>query len=332
MGELPMGCSFRDRFNAWKQGKDVYKNGLRIPFDEGKDVQEEVEQPVAEPDVTAALDYMRAVKRDRLMMFDSGKDVAGSYHFNAIKQISPNAGLSYGSYYDKLTGDYIMDTRRQGLPRFQKGKNTMFRPTPRQLRTISVIVQGLQKAGFTDYDIAGILANGKVESSFDPAAVNKSDHRGVWQNETARHKGVSRVYGDHSLNSQLKYLIDWEAAGGQPTELLDSTLAAHGPVVFKKGTYKSARDAAIAFERAYERSGGQLMGARLDQVDAIYNWLRGYSPGSIEVKDVVEDVQTPTQVQSPVYTSPELPLQFAADRAGRWANQTRPRPLIKVEP
>lgn len=119
-----------------------------------------------------------------------------------------------------------------------------------------MIVQNLRDAGFNDYDIAGILANGKIESSFDPAAVNKSDHRGVWQNETVRHRGVSKVYGDHSLGSQIKYLIDWEASGGKPTELLDDTLAAHGNVIFKKGTYKSAREAALAFERAYERSNG----------------------------------------------------------------------------
>jgi hypothetical protein len=78
-----MDTSFRDRFNAWKQGKTVYKNGLRISFDEGKDV--DPEQTVEQPDLSAALDYVRGVKRDVLLNFDEGKDVAGGHHFNAIK-------------------------------------------------------------------------------------------------------------------------------------------------------------------------------------------------------------------------------------------------------
>jgi hypothetical protein len=78
-----MDTSFRDRFNAWKQGKTVYKNGLRISFDEGKDA--DPEQTVEQPDLSAALDYVRGVKRDVLLNFDEGKDVAGGHHFNAIK-------------------------------------------------------------------------------------------------------------------------------------------------------------------------------------------------------------------------------------------------------
>jgi len=51
-------------------------------------------------------------------------------------------------------------------------------------------------------------------------------------------------------------LIDWESAGGIPNSKLNNDLAAHGDTIFKKGTYKSAREAALAFERAYERSNG----------------------------------------------------------------------------
>lgn len=327
-----MDTSFRDRFNAWKQGKTVYKNGLRISFDEGKDA--DPEQTVEQPDLSAALDYVRGVKRDVLLNFDEGKDVAGGHHFNAIKQISPNAGLSYGSYYDKLTGDWMIDARRQGLPRFGGGKNSGFRPTPRQIRTINVIVQNLRDAGFNDYDIAGILANGKIESSFDPAAVNKSDHRGVWQNETVRHRGVSKVYGDHSLGSQIKYLIDWESAGGVPNSKLNNDLAAHGDTIFKKGTYKSAREAALAFERAYERSNGQIMGGRLNQADMIYDWLRATSPGSIVVNSSNTDrpligsrrIIPPTQR---VVTT--TPPPAAPTNAGLWDNLATPRPLVPYD-
>lgn len=117
--------TFKERFNAWKEGKSVYKNGLRIAFDEGKDeVQKPIEQDVQEPDLYAALDYARDRKRDVFAMLDKGKDVAGGYHFNAIRQISPNAGLSYGTYYDKLTGDWRMDANRQALPEFRGGKMT----------------------------------------------------------------------------------------------------------------------------------------------------------------------------------------------------------------
>ena len=98
---------FRERFNRWKNGEKVYEAGLPV------DTQAEQE----DPSLRAALEYALSLKLDE---YNSGKDnIAGGYSFNAIKQVSPDAPLSYGSYYD-LTGDYIMDNK---LPKYAGGKN-----------------------------------------------------------------------------------------------------------------------------------------------------------------------------------------------------------------
>lgn len=98
--------SFKERFQRWKNGMKVYDAGKPI-----EDTEEE-----QDPSLRAALEYALSLKIDE---YNNGKDdVAGGYDFNAIKQISQNAPLSYGSYYD-LTGDYKMDNR---LPKYKGGK------------------------------------------------------------------------------------------------------------------------------------------------------------------------------------------------------------------
>ena len=93
--------AFRQRYEKWKNGLKVYDAGKVIEKPNGPE-----EKQHEDAALRAALEYALAVKLDK---FDSGKDaVAGGYDFNAIKQVSDEAPLSYGSYYD-LTGDYKMD-------------------------------------------------------------------------------------------------------------------------------------------------------------------------------------------------------------------------------
>lgn len=108
---------FLERFNRWKNGapiQELYKAGRPVTFDDGKDVNKE---PKEDPALRAALEYALAMKLDK---YDEGKDVAGSYNFNAIQKVAQNAPLSYGSYYD-LTGDVNMDNM---LPKYKKGKES----------------------------------------------------------------------------------------------------------------------------------------------------------------------------------------------------------------
>lgn len=108
---------FLERFNRWKNGapiQELYKAGRPVTFDDGKDVNKE---PKEDPALRAALEYALAMKLDK---YDEGKDVAGSYNFNAIQKVAQDAPLSYGSYYD-LTGDVNMDNM---LPKYKGGKES----------------------------------------------------------------------------------------------------------------------------------------------------------------------------------------------------------------
>lgn len=110
---------FLERFNRWKNGapiQELYKAGRPVKFDDGKDVNKEPkEDPALRAALRAAIDYKLSLAYDT---YNEGKDVAGSYNFNAIQKVAQNAPLSYGSYYD-LTGDVNMDNR---LPKYVEGK------------------------------------------------------------------------------------------------------------------------------------------------------------------------------------------------------------------
>lgn len=110
---------FLERFNRWKNGapiQELYKAGRPVTFDDGKDVNKEPEEdPALRAALRAAIDYKLSLDYDT---YNEGKDVAGSYNFNAIQKVAQDAPLSYGSYYD-LTGDVNMDNR---LPKYDDGK------------------------------------------------------------------------------------------------------------------------------------------------------------------------------------------------------------------
>lgn len=106
--------AFRQRYENWKNGLKVYDAGKVI--EKPNSPEEKQHEDAA---LRAALEYALAVKLDK---FDSGKDaVAGGYNFNAIKQVSDEAPLSYGSYYD-LTGDVTFDGR---LHKYNDGKTRL---------------------------------------------------------------------------------------------------------------------------------------------------------------------------------------------------------------
>lgn len=118
--------AFKERFNRWKQGLPVYKAGKVICYDEGKD--EEDSYSVEDANEQASLQYLSSLVLDNrfssfLNRYDEGKDVAGSHNFNAIPQISQNAGVSYQNMYDTLTGDLFIDSRQQQVPMFKKGSD-----------------------------------------------------------------------------------------------------------------------------------------------------------------------------------------------------------------
>ena len=136
---------FLERFNRWKNGapiQELYKAGRPVTFDDGKDVNKEPEE---DPVLRAALEYALAMKLDK---YDEGKDVAGSYNFNAIQKVAQNAPLSYGSYYD-LTGDVNMDNM---LPKYDKGKSTTNRTDAFVQQMSPLVYKEILNAGIANPD------------------------------------------------------------------------------------------------------------------------------------------------------------------------------------
>ena len=159
---------------------------------------------------------------------------------------------------------------------YKKGKPAAFNPTGGALNTTRTIVSTLRKAGWGDVDIAGILGNAYVESRLNPAIEQDSGaHHGLLQNSTQIRDGIARLYGDHSLNSQLQYLVDWDNYDRKKL----GDLAYMGDR-YKRNSYKTAADSAKAFEQMYERSGGQSLSDRMNYATLAYNWLSENMPAS----------------------------------------------------
>ena len=78
----------------------------------------------------------------------------------------------------------------------------------KQKKTIDRVYRTLKKAGYDDHAIAGILGNAHTESQFDPDSIGKS-HYGLFQNDGNIRSAIISKYGDYSLDSQLKYIMDW---------------------------------------------------------------------------------------------------------------------------
>jgi hypothetical protein len=108
-----------------------------------------------------------------------------------------------------------------------------------------IVRQGLATRGYSPAQIAGIMGNIAIESSFDPGARNATGHFGLAQWDKNRQAALG---GSTDIATQL--------------DLLDKELSALDPT-FKKAA-GSAEEFAVRFERVFERSGGQLLQKRIE--------------------------------------------------------------------
>lgn len=152
--------------------------------------------------------------------------------------------------------------------------------TKSQKKTIDKIYRTLSQAGYDDFAIAGILGNALTESGFDPDIISKNkSYHGLWQNGSNIRKAIEQQYGDHSLDSQLKYLLDW---GNKAKWVANNAYTTTNAGRYKKAGYGSASDAGDAFMRLYERPvimengkvvGYQARNERLANSDLMYNYI-----------------------------------------------------------
>lgn len=121
-----------------------------------------------------------------------------------------------------------------------------------QEKVIHKVYTTLKKAGYDDYAIAGILGNAHTESQFDPDSVGRS-HYGLFQNDANVRNAIIQKYGDYSIDSQLKYLMDWNDKADWIRNGDYSAYTAMNSGAFKKTGYKDTQEASNAFMRLYER-------------------------------------------------------------------------------
>ena len=136
---------------------------------------------------------------------------------------------------------------------------------------------------FTKEQAAGIVGNLQVESGpgLDPNISNASGHYGIAQWDGNRRANFMKemgksIYGS-TLMDQLKFIL--------------KELPSNGLSNIKKAT--TAEEAAIAFEKGFERSGGQLLQRRVANANALMG--KDYVPTQEPVKGFTPDVPTPPE-------------------------------------
>lgn len=129
---------------------------------------------------------------------------------------------------------------------------------------------------------AGVAGSMALESSFNPNARGGS-HLGYVQNEPRIINYIKRNYGGYDHNAQIRFLLDGLTKG-----LPDSTSVMGRDLQtrfnnYNWKTYKTPEEAARAWEKSYEKSGGQGNNQRLYYSRMFYNLinnkLRGHKKG-----------------------------------------------------
>jgi len=169
--------------------------------------------------------------------------------------------------------------------------------------------------GFSDSATAGIMGNLRQESGFSTTAVNRSSGAtGIAQWLGGRLSGLKNFAGSQgtsytNLNTQLEWL--WkELNGADPTTK---------SIINKNGGMNAfmnmgVNDAALLFEKAFERSGGDALGNRQKYANSIYTKYAGTTPtgsASADTSSTVADkAQAIDQAKSDVLSMQEEALQI----------------------
>ena len=216
--------------------------------------------------------------------------------------------------YWKSTGELPYEA---GLPKYDDGKNDRkLRFSKNQQNTIRRMYNLLKEDGYDDFSIAGILGNAMQESSFNPDSISKSDYHGLLQNSRAIRNAVVATYGDHSFDSQMKYLLDWGNNNSRVRSKKHGSWLGTQAGKYKKAGYKNAEDAATAFMKTYERPvildkngkiiGYQEEGGRRKYARQMYDYILSNFSKNSSVPQMPERVveSVPTAVEM-VETAPK---------------------------
>ena len=161
--------------------------------------------------------------------------------------------------------------------------------TKKQQQYIDYVYKTLSSLGYDRNSIAGILGNALTESGLDADSISESkSYHGGWQNHKTIRQAIEDQYKDYSLKSQLKYIHDWNTRADHIVNGKYSAYTAMNAGKYKTSGYKTAKDAADAFMRLYERpvimKNGKVVGYqkaadRYANANEIYGYLNStYGP------------------------------------------------------
>lgn len=175
-------------------------------------------------------------------------------------------------------GKPVSEIYDAGLPKYWNGKLTK-----QQMAMLDRLYEWGNPLGYDLFSIAGMGGNGLQESGLNPNIVSKWGYSGLFQNNKSLTNAIIDMYGDNSLESQLKYADEWNNASERIRKGKHAAWTAMNAGKFKKKGYASATDAANAWMKFYERpvildANGKLIGyqqqdKRIAYANAAYDYL-----------------------------------------------------------
>ena len=180
----------------------------------------------------------------------------------------------------------------------------------------------LWDTGLSDVALAGILGNMGLESGFIPTASNGT-HHGYLQNENSIRDYIVKYYGGYGHKQQMQYLQD-----GLRGKLKGSSTSMGKQLQRRFNNYTSAVKnvtdpikASQLWEKYYEISGGQAMGARQRYAKHFYDQMSASGPGAFRrakldstlspIKNEKYTAYEPSiNVESPVFHTTANDLQW----------------------
>ena len=292
-----IGGSWRKYPNSFTMSTDLYKSPVsmdeRIQYLENN-----------EPEGIVLREYDGS-----LPMFNDGSLWGG---VKPTVEVSPYAyGGPLGNIY-KGTGN-----KSQKLSKAERENRAMWakgQPFYKEMR--------LWNTGLSDVALAGILGNMGLESGFIPTASNGT-HHGYLQNENSIRDYIVKYYGGYGHKQQMQYLQD-----GLRGKLRGSSTSMGKQLQRRFSNYTSAVKnvtdpikASQLWEKYYEISGGQAMGARQRYAKHFYDQMSASGPGAFRrakldgtlspIKNEKYTAYEPSiNVESPVFHTAANDLQW----------------------
>lgn len=256
--------SFQERYEAWKNGADYWKDirGVNLGGKAQEDEPSEEERQQINAKVNSILNAYSTGK-DSAFTYDIAKDMNSPVPFDAP--------LS------------------QELPRFKGGKSRAI--------TAEQFYNEMVAGGVDPILAAGIAGNVQQESSFNPDSISPGGkYRGYAQLSPDLVNYVRAAYGGYDHAHQMQFLIDM--AKGSPRAIKGNTTyndMLNRAKAFTGGTYVTPQSAAFGWEKSFERSGGQQASKRMQYANDIYTkYHKASKPAPI--KTAAETLEDPAQI------------------------------------